>query len=190
MFFSRWLTSLGLIVLQLMPLRAFCNRIISQCDTLEALLPDAVSFPSSSIYNASIQSYFYVQERLEPDCIVTPTSSKEVSVIIKALGNIHSKTPQLSLFAVRGGGHAQVTGASNDNHGVTIDLRSINSLSLNSDKTVASIGGGAIWNDIYEQLDPLNLTVLGGRVAGVGVGGLLIGGELEVLKLLICIKNS
>lgn len=36
------------------------------------------------------------------------------------------------------------------------------------------------WDYLYEELDPLNLTVIGGRVAGVGVGGLVLGCELSL----------
>jgi FAD/FMN-containing dehydrogenase len=59
---------------------------------------------------------------------------------------------------------------------VTIDLRALNTVKVR-DKNVVSVGAGSIWSDIYSQLEPLNLTVNGGRVAGIGVGGFLTGGK-------------
>lgn len=42
---------------------------------------------------------------------------------------------------------------------------------------VATIGAGAKWGDVYDQLDAYNVTVVGGRVSDVGVGGLILGSE-------------
>lgn len=60
--------------------------------------------------------------------------------------------------------------------GVTIDMTGISSVTVNADKTVASIGAGASWLDVYLYLDGLGVAVAGGRNAAVGVGGLTLGG--------------
>ena len=60
--------------------------------------------------------------------------------------------------------------------GVTIDMTGISSVTINADKTVASIGSGATWLDVYLYLDGLGVAVAGGRNAAVGVGGLTLGG--------------
>ncbi|EHK99724.1 putative 6-hydroxy-D-nicotine oxidase [Glarea lozoyensis 74030] len=52
-------------------------------------------------------------------------------------------------------------------------------VSLNSDRTVAKVGAGNNWYDVYKVLDPLGISVVGGREAGVGVGGLLLGGGIS-----------
>lgn len=41
---------------------------------------------------------------------------------------------------------------------------------------VVKIGTGATWDKVYAKLDPLGVSVLGGRVRGIGVGGFLMGG--------------
>ncbi|KAL8773027.1 MAG: hypothetical protein Q9209_002047 [Squamulea sp. 1 TL-2023] len=41
---------------------------------------------------------------------------------------------------------------------------------------MTSVGPGARWEDVYSKLDPLNLSVVGGRVLTVGVAGLTLGG--------------
>lgn len=46
---------------------------------------------------------------------------------------------------------------------------------LAEDQSSITVSPATKWDQLYEQLDPLNLTVVGGRVAGVGVGGLVLG---------------
>lgn len=70
-------------------------------------------------------------------------------------------------------------GASNIDGGVTVDLRAINQIDLNDDRSLASIGTGATWDAVYDTLDPLELSINGGRAAGVGVGGLTLGGGIS-----------
>jgi len=77
---------------------------------------------------------------------------------------------------VRSGGHAAFAGASNAHNGLTIDLRGLNKVKLSDGDTIAHIGTGNTWYDVYTALQPSNLTVIGGRVAAIGVGGLTTGG--------------
>ena len=154
-----------------------CSNTSIQCSTLSALLPSKVSYPSSSTYIASILSYYWGQEHLTPACIVTPTTTLDVSIIVRALGVIHAANPGISSFAIRSGGHSPIAGAANINgNGVTIDLTSMDTISVNIGGTVASVGPGTLWNATYAKLDPMNITVGGGRVAGIGTGGFLTGG--------------
>ena len=48
------------------------------------------------------------------------------------------------------------------------------------------IGTGLVWDDVYSKLDPLNVTVPGGRITGVGVAGFSLGGG----KISTYFKNS
>jgi FAD/FMN-containing dehydrogenase len=100
-----------------------------------------------------------------------------VSIAIATLSQIHNANAGDSLFAIRSGGHSPVSGAANGNGGVTIDMRSMNSINVSSDQSVVTVGAGTIWHQVYEKLDPMNLTVAGARVAGLGVGGFLTGGK-------------
>lgn len=70
-------------------------------------------------------------------------------------------------------------GASNSPCGVTIDLQGLDSIDLGADKSTVSVGPGATWDAVYATLDPLGLSVAGGRIAGVGVGGLTLGGGIS-----------
>ncbi|KAL8695588.1 MAG: hypothetical protein Q9224_003321 [Gallowayella concinna] len=48
--------------------------------------------------------------------------------------------------------------------------------------SVAKVGAGQRWGDVYKQLDAYNVTVVGGRVLDVGVGGLILGCGLSYLS--------
>lgn len=74
-------------------------------------------------------------------------------------------------------------GAANIQGGITVDMRAMNETVLNEGKTIVSLGPGGIWTDVYAFLDPHNLTVMGGRVNGIGVGGFSLGGTLMELEL-------
>ena len=82
-------------------------------------------------------------------------------------------------FAIKSQSHAPAAGFANINAGVTIDMTSLKSVTVNNDNTVASIGSGASWLDVYLYLDALGLSVAGGRNGAVGVGGLTLGGGIS-----------
>ncbi|KAI4253055.1 MAG: hypothetical protein L6R42_007718 [Xanthoria sp. 1 TBL-2021] len=155
------------------------------CQEVASRLPGRISYPADPVYISSRQSYYSGFERiLAPGCIFRPINTAEVSQFIKLVtaGSQYRNTSQLPKFAVRGGGHTLFSGAANIDGGVTIDLREIKSLVLSQDRKVAAIGGGAVWSNIYPQLVPYNLTVMGGRVPGVGVGGFATGGGVNFLN--------
>ena len=62
------------------------------------------------------------------------------------------------------------------------------SVKVNKDKTIASVGAGATWLDVYLYLDGLGVAVAGGRNAAVGVGGLTLGG-LSFRDLFVNLPN-
>jgi FAD/FMN-containing dehydrogenase len=80
-------------------------------------------------------------------------------------------------FAVKSGGHSHYAGASNIDNGLVFDLRNLNTVELSEDKTIASIGPGNRWLDVYLTLEKHKLAVAGGRLSTVGVGGFLLGGN-------------
>ena len=65
----------------------------------------------------------------------------------------------------------------NINGGVTIDMSYMNQVSPDLKLGIVSVGPGNRWEDVFEILDPLNSTVVGGRSRTVGVGGLVLSGE-------------
>ncbi|KAJ5745667.1 FAD-binding domain-containing protein [Penicillium odoratum] len=155
------------------------NATWEACDTLNTNLPGTVYFPGSSGYTNSLASYFSKEEQeLEPSCVIQPTSSIEVSTVIKTMRMYLDHGVQ---FAVRGGGHTPYAGAANIEKGVTLDLSLMNEVKLSEDHKIVDLGPGGRWKKVWETLDPYNLTVTGGRDSDVGVGGFLLGGGLSYL---------
>ena len=139
------------------------------------MLGSKVSFPGNSAYETTQDSYFSLQEAaLTPGCVIIPSSSQDVAEAVTIISNIPS-----CYFAIKGQTHAPAAGFANINAGVTIDMTSLNSITVNNNHTVASIGGGASWLDVYTYLDHHGLSVAGGRNGAVGVGGLTLGGGIS-----------
>ena len=61
----------------------------------------------------------------------------------------------------------------------------MNQFTVSSDKSVVSLGPGLRWGDVYNALDPYGLSVIGGRIPHVGVGGLILGGSSSLEKVII-----
>lgn len=82
-------------------------------------------------------------------------------------------------FAARSGGHAAFTGASSNPGGISIWFKDMNEVTLNKDKSVASIGPGNNWLSVYSALEPYGLATVGGRASSIGVGGFVLGGGIS-----------
>ncbi|KAK5997456.1 FAD-dependent monooxygenase CTB5 [Cladobotryum mycophilum] len=142
---------------------------------ISTLLSGGVFLPDSSAYKASISSYFFLNARESPACIVAPTTAEDVARVVKRLSSCGKQQ-----VAVRSGGHSPNQGFANTDSGVTLDLRGLNKITLHEPAAdVVSVGTGALWRHVYAVLDPLNRSVVGARVASVGVGGFLTGGGLS-----------
>jgi hypothetical protein len=147
--------------------------VLTACTNISALLPGKVFLPGTSAYNASVSSYFCLNERQSPAYIVAPSTANEVAEIVKRISSCTTNQ-----IALRSGGHSPNRGFSNTDLGITIDLRGLNEIKINKTNTnIVSVGTGALWSDVYKFLDPLDLIVVGSRVASVGVGGFITGGK-------------
>ena len=107
-----------------------------------------------------------------PSCIIQPRDANDVSTSMKIITYFHVK------FAVRSGGHSPNPGWSSiGSEGILLDLQRLNSISLSSDAKVASLGPGGRWGDAMTTLNAQGVSVQGGRLGQVGIGGLLLGGS-------------
>jgi FAD/FMN-containing dehydrogenase len=130
------------------------------------VLPGRVSFENSTAYDLSISSYWAAQEtQLRPACVVNALTTEDVSKAIRTLTQ-SNKTTSVP-FAVLAGGHGR-SGESSIQGGVVINLSGLNSINVSKAKRTVTIGAGAKWGDVYKVLDPLGLTVPGGRSTDVG----------------------
>lgn len=142
---------------------------VSQCASIASLLPSRVHLSNA---DRSFVLWDTKQDELSPTCRVTPSSAEDVSIAVKTL------VGQGCHFAVKSGGMARIAGASNIHGGVVIDLApELNGVVVSEDKKSVVLGSGATWGQVYKKLEEDEITVIGGRVSSVGVGGLLLGGE-------------
>ena len=147
---------------------------LSCCEYLSQEL-GLVAFPDSAAYNATELSYWSTQEaKVAPSCVVTPESSSDVSDFVAIVTQITNCS-----FAIKGQGHSPAAGTANIQDGVTLDLTSLNTTTISNDHTVASVGTGSAWVDVYRTLQPYNKTVAGGRNGAVGVVGLTLSGGIS-----------
>ncbi|CAG8979684.1 hypothetical protein HYALB_00003915 [Hymenoscyphus albidus] len=141
------------------------------CDILQKCLGNAVVQASS---RALIEVNWSQECWLTPQCIISPASSRDVSVAIKTVGFLNTR------FAVRSGGHSPNPGFSSIGpEGILIELSRLNQVTLSADKKVASVGPGLRWGDVYKALDASGVTAIGGRIPSVGVGGLILSGGIS-----------
>ncbi|CAN9213634.1 unnamed protein product [Alternaria sp. RS040] len=82
-------------------------------------------------------------------------------------------------FAVKGGGHAAFAGASSIEGGIAVSMKRFNTVAASNDKKYADVGPGNLWIDVYNKLEKSGLGVVGGRMAPVGVPGLVLGGGIS-----------
>ncbi|KAI5357982.1 Putative FAD-binding domain, PCMH-type, FAD-binding, type PCMH, subdomain 1 [Septoria linicola] len=148
----------------------------SACTELNKALPGQVTTANNAAEYRSIQAGYYsaFNGELSPACFVLPTKAEDVATVVKVAKKLQCP------FAVKGGGHTFFAGANSIQDGISVDLQRLNQVTPNADGS-ASIGPGNRWGQVYETLDPLGKTVMGGRVSSVGVGGLLVSGGLSFL---------
>ncbi|KAG5351541.1 hypothetical protein C0989_006049 [Termitomyces sp. Mn162] len=118
------------------------------------------------------------------ECSVRPGTAEDVAKIVSYLGClivksfnhlapasnswVHAKT-------VCGGGHASNPGFSSTN-GIQISMKPFSEVTYDAESQTVVIGAGLIWDDVYAALAPYGVSVVGGRVTGVGVAGFILGG--------------
>ncbi|KAK3709798.1 hypothetical protein LTR37_010626 [Vermiconidia calcicola] len=143
------------------------------CTLLGHILPrNQVLFPSDESYK-TVNDRWSLTAKLEPSCVVLPTSAQDVSSALKVL------VTRSTLFAVKSKGHNAITGFNNINGGVTIDLSWINETTLAKDRSLVRLGSGAAWVDAYRKLNSQGVSFPGGRCSTTGVGGLTLGGGIS-----------
>ncbi|KAK4207588.1 bifunctional solanapyrone synthase [Rhypophila decipiens] len=147
------------------------------CDELvRGLGPSTVVLPSDPRYaNISTENWSQTTWK-RPACIAVPSKALQVQQVVKTL--VKKNVP----FAIRSGGHSpNPLDASIDGTGVLISTGYLNVVTFDPVTKLASLGPGARWKEVYSVLDKHRVTVVGGRVLDVGVGGLLLGGGLSYL---------
>lgn len=125
--------------------------------------------------------FYFIQQaaNLVPICRVLPESTADVATALAICREVHAS------FAVKSGGMGTYAGAANIENGVTIDLVRFKNITISEDRKTVIVGTGCRWGEVYNQLDKAGLSIIGGRVTSVGVGGLALGGR-KIYPLIPC----
>ncbi|CRJ98864.1 hypothetical protein BN1708_009506, partial [Verticillium longisporum] len=178
---TQQLLDLGVNVGALPELSNFVERRSATLPCAAACLSLSITFGRDSVlsrgeapYESFTGAYWSEnQGEVDPYCIFKPANPSAISVLV-----LLSRLTQCP-FAVKSGGHAAFAGASSIEGGITVSLEKINQVTLSSDKKTVVIGAGNRWSDVYRKLSKSDVTVTGGRVSSVGVGGLSLGGGIS-----------
>lgn len=107
---------------------------------------------------------------LPAKCFVMLGNAVEVALALRVIRLFGAR------FVIRGTGHNTNPGWSSIDGGILLDIKSLQTIELASDKTTVSVGPGTTWSAVYEKLETHGLTAVGGRAGVVGVGGYTLGG--------------
>ncbi|XDG03874.1 hypothetical protein ABKA04_003489 [Annulohypoxylon sp. FPYF3050] len=158
---------------------AFATSVAAQstCDTVEERTNITVLKPLTLDYNNEQTQYWSTYSGdLKPTCILEPETSEEVAAIVSILhGNNET-------FAVKSGGHNPNNYFASVSGGPLISTKKLNEIIFDPDFETVRVGPGNRWDEVGEQLDATNYTVVGGRIGNVGVGGYLLGGGLSFMS--------
>jgi FAD/FMN-containing dehydrogenase len=102
---------------------------------------------------------------MKPSCQLYPTTADEVAAIVRIL-NGNNET-----FAIKSGGHNPNQGFASIAGGPLISTRELNEVIYDAANGVVHVGPGNDWDDVMKALDGTGVTVAGGRIGDVGVGG-------------------
>jgi FAD/FMN-containing dehydrogenase len=113
---------------------------------------------------------------LKPSCQLYPTTVQEMAAIVKIL-NANNES-----FVVKSGGHNANKGFSSIQGGPLISTKNLNEVIFDQESMTVRVGPGNDWEDVHNALEGTNVTVVGGRIGEVGVGGYVLGGGLSFLS--------
>ena len=146
------------------------------CEVLKALLGSKIVLPTDCRYLRLSDENWSQTTWGHPSCIAVPSCAEDISAVIDAA--VVANVP----FAIRSGGHSPNPLDANINTGILIAMDNFSQTTYDQTTGLATVGMGSRWDAVYTALDQHNLTVVGGRVMDVGVGGLTLGGGLSYLS--------
>lgn len=154
------------------------NAVIqATCKQLQSDLGAAIiTMPSDSNYAHLVTEPWSATVWKHAACVATPNSTSDTQKIVRVL--VTNEIP----FSVRSGGHSPNPFDANIETGVLVTTDHLNHVSYDTSTNLATFGPGLRWDAVYTALDPYNVSLVGGRVMDVGVGGLMLGGGLSYLS--------
>ncbi|KZW00684.1 FAD binding domain-containing protein [Exidia glandulosa HHB12029] len=147
------------------------------CQTLEATTDISIDHPIDIAYTQENSEYWSAGcTALKPACIIKPTTAQEMSAVVKVL------LQNNETFSVKSGGHNPNQNFASIDGGPLISTANLNEVIYDAEAGTVRVGTGNRWEDVHKVLDGLNVTIVGGRIGNVGVGGYILGGGLSFLS--------
>jgi FAD/FMN-containing dehydrogenase len=106
-----------------------------------------------------------------PAAVAAAADAEDVACAIRAARAL--RIP----FTIRAGGHS-VAGRSVRDGAVCIDLRGLSAITVDPEREIVRVGGGALLRELDAATQEHGLAVPAGQVSHTGVGGLTLGGGL------------
>ncbi|KAF1847366.1 FAD-binding domain-containing protein [Cucurbitaria berberidis CBS 394.84] len=147
--------------------------VAKTCQALQQKYGSKVALKRSQHCETVAAENWSMAAQLSPGCVFEPANKEDVA------GGLAIVVKYKTKFAVRGGGHMPVPGASNIDDGVLFSMTNLNKMQLTQNQTVAQLDPGLRWLEVYNWISTFGLGVAGGRFAPVGVSGLLLGGGIS-----------
>ena len=134
-------------------------------------LPYAI-YPTNPEYETA---RFSANKRIDvfPQAIFMPRTEEEASFILKSLNKHHLP------FSIRAGGHGYEGNSLSS--GYIFDLKNFNAIEPDVNNQTVKIGAARRLGDVINTLGKLDFAIPTGTCAGVGVGGLTLGGGIGML---------
>ena len=109
-----------------------------------------------------------------PALVLQPTSAQDVAAAVR-----YARDRGL-LLSIKGGGH-NIGGTAIADHGLTLDMSHMRSVTVDPEAKLAHVGPGCLLKDVDQATQEHGLATVLGFVSEVGVAGLTLGGGLGYL---------
>ncbi|WP_299902521.1 FAD-binding oxidoreductase [uncultured Ruegeria sp.] len=131
-------------------------------------MPDSAEYDEArAVWNAMIDRH--------PAMIVRCRNADDVIAAVD-----HARGNDLPI-SIRAGGH-NVAGHAVCDDGLMIDLSLMRNVTVDADKRIASVEGGALWRDVDAASQTHGLATPGGLISDTGVAGLTLSGGIGWLR--------
>ncbi|WP_170464506.1 FAD-binding oxidoreductase [Ruegeria arenilitoris] len=110
-----------------------------------------------------------------PALIARPRNAQDVMTAVR-----YAAAHDLGI-SIRAGGH-NVAGHAVCDDGLMIDLTQMRAVTVDADRRIASVEGGALWGDVDKATQAYGLATPGGLVSDTGVAGLTLSGGIGWLR--------
>jgi FAD/FMN-containing dehydrogenase len=142
--------------------------VLEAIDAAKKIATNLVVLPGCEEYDEITKSYFSELEReLKPASYLTPRSASQTADLVKAIKPFSDR----GSVAICGSRQQATPGVANVQDGLTIHLRNLRGVNIDSENKLVRVAAGEKMGNVYEQLVAAGLGVTGNRHSTGGIGG-------------------